>query len=607
MNTRRPLIWHLYPPYLLIILLALAAISLYISASLKTFHLDATRNQLETHAQLFRILFEENIASKYESFDKVMDEPALKIRFMAEVDHLCKTIGKPLATRLTVILASGVVIGDSNEDPQRMDNHGDRPEVRAALEAHVGTTTRYSYTLAETMMYVAIPVKHGDSVVGAVRASLPVPGIQQTLGGMYRRIALGGMIIVLFAGGVSLLIAYRLTRPLHAITRGIAQFTAGKLQHRIRISGSQEICIVADAMNRMAAQLDERIETITQQRNELEAVLSSMVEAVIVLDAEARIIKCNQAAGNLFQFSLKNAQNRLIHEVIRNADVQRFIHAAFSSATPVEEEIKLNSGSEQFLRAHGTLLQITTDHTVGALLVFHNITRLKQLENMRRDFVANVSHELKTPITSINGFVETLRDVALNDPDNAMKFLDIIAKNAHRLNSIIEDLLALSKIEQGEEKGQIVLLRENVNDVLKTAIIVCENAAQIRQIAITLDCPDQLFADMNGELMEQAVINLLDNAMKYSEPHSTIHVRAEETGAELRISVQDFGCGIPNEHLPRLFERFYRVDKARSRNLGGTGLGLAIVKHIVNAHHGSIEVESTPGTGSTFSIILPVG
>ncbi len=598
MKKPRKLIWNLYPSYLLIVLIALLTVVLYTSTSVERLYLERTAQQLEAHARLVRKLVE---------FNGVAGDGGEESETSAtDVDAFCKTVGQELDTRITIILASGLVIGDSEEDPARMDNHANRPEIRAALSEQIGTSTRYSHTLDQDMMYVAIPAKHGDDVWGVVRASTSVAAIRHILNALYWKIAMVGIGVSLLTALVSFIVSYRISRPLEAIKQGAIRFADGDLKHRLHISGSQEINTLADAMNRMASQLDERLDTVMKQRRELESMLSSMVEAVLVIDPEGRIIRGNQAAGRLFGFQTDGIETRNIQEIIRNVDVQRFLRITLASHTPVEDVIVLNGGKEQFLRAHGTLLHTTTGETTGALLVFHNITRLKQLENMRRDFVANVSHELKTPIASISGFVETLQDGALNEPENAGRFLDIIARNAKRLNAIIGDLLALSKIEQEEEHGQLQLIRKSMRPILESAVMACGKKAQDKQVVIELLCSNALNANVNADLLEQAVINLLDNAIKYSEPHGIVTIRATQAAPEVMIIVEDSGCGIPREHLPRLFERFYRVDKARSRKLGGTGLGLAIAKHIVHAHQGNISVDSVPGKGSTFSIMLPM-
>lgn len=590
MKKHRKLVWHIYFSYGFIIFFALLAVTLYASYSLKQFHLGTIKNHLEAHTHYFSTLVGSKISPEY----------------AREVDILCKTVGKQLSNRFTIILPSGLVIGDSMEDPARMDNHKNRPEIREALAGDVGVSTRFSSTVKQEMMYVAIPIRKGEEAIGVVRASMPVVTIKQTLSGMYREIALIGIFVAILAASISLVVSYRITKPLEKMRKGAIRFAYGDLHHRIYVSESHEIGILAETMNQMAVQLEERIQTVTRQRNELEAVLTSMTEAVMIVDQEERILRCNQAAGRIFGFNPETIAARSIQELIRNASIQRFVRRIFESETPVEDVVALNASNERFLHTHGTLLQEAADQTPVALLVFHDITRLKQLENMRREFVANVSHELKTPITSIEGFIETLQDGALNDPENAAKFLKIIERNAHRLNAIIDDLLMLSKIEQEEEGKQILLQEGNIKDVLDAAVMVCENVAQEKNVTITGQCTEEIRANVNRDLLVQAVVNLLDNAIKYSDPGGFINVRAMQADHEVVIAVEDSGCGIPAEHLPRIFERFYRVDKARSRKIGGTGLGLAIVKHIASAHHGRAAVESTPGEGSTFSIILPI-
>lgn len=585
----RKLIWQIYPSYLLIIIAALAAAALYISGAFEEFYLQETQRHLEAQVKLFQEMLPRPFSA---------EQPP-------QINALCKTFGASLGSRFTVILPSGQVMGDSMEDPSNMDNHGDRPEIVAAFSGRLGVATRYSYTVKRQMMYVAVSLKNGEQVAGVVRAALPLLSIQQALSLLDEKIVFGGLVIAAFAAIISFGVAYWLNQPLQDIRKGAEQFASGHLQYRIYPAGSQELLLLAEAMNQMAAQLHDRIGQITQQRNELETMLASMVEAVLVVDSDERILRCNQAAGNLFKFDVSAARNRSIQEVIRNIEIQRFLKTTLHSQKPIEELLELDFDGEQFLRAYGTLLKNGDQHIQGVLLVFHNITRLKQLENMRRDFAANVSHELKTPITAIKGFIETLQTGAMDDANAASRFLEIIARNANRLENIIDDLLALSKIEQGEENERIALTPNNIVDILHAAITACTPTANEKTISVTLDTPETLSGNVNADLLEQAVSNLLDNALKYSGAGSTIAVQGKRQNGQILISVKDSGCGIPAEHLPRLFERFYRVDKARSRNLGGTGLGLAIVKHIVQAHQGTVSVESTVGKGSVFTIHLP--
>ena len=363
---------------------------------------------------------------------------------------------------------------------------------------------------------------------------------------------------------------------------------------------------LSEAMNQMAAQLDDRIRTVVRQSNEQDAVLASMIEGVLAIDNNERILRINQSAADLFNLEPEAAVGRRIQEVVRKPDLQNFIAQSLKSQRRIEADITLDiHGNELFLQAHGTPLRDSAGQDIGALVVLNDMTRLQRLENIRRDFVANVSHELKTPITAIKGSVETLLGGAVEDEQNAQRFLEIIARQSDRLNAIIEDLLALSRIEQGEEQEGLVRTKTQLRSVFLNTLQACQLKAQEKQVVLEMDCPDDIEIMINAPLLEQALVNLIDNAIKYSSQNDRVLFTAEQTDASVVIKVRDWGSGISQEHLPRLFERFYRVDKARSRKLGGTGLGLAIVKHIVQSHNGHISVESSLGQGSTFTIQLP--
>jgi two-component system phosphate regulon sensor histidine kinase PhoR len=486
-----------------------------------------------------------------------------------------------------------------------MDNHADRPEIALALAGREGISSRYSYTMQKEMIYVAAPLVRGDSVIGVVRASMPLPDINKTLFRLSSELLIGSMIVAVAAALFSLAVSRRIARPLAELRQGAERFAKGDLAHKLAVPDSPEFGALADAMNRMAGELDQRIKAAVQQRNEREAVFSSMMEGVLAVDSDERLLNVNDAASQLLAITPAGAQGRSIQEVVRNAELQRFVRRALSNDEPVETDLIFHNGEEKFIHACGTPLRDSRGRCIGAVLVLSDATTLRRLENMRRDFVANVSHELKTPITSIKGFVETLIDGAIRNPEDAQRFLSIIAKQADRLNSLIEDLLTLAKIEQDAEREQAPLAPARIREVVDAAAQACEQKITEKKIRIDIDCPDTLRARINKPLLEQALINLVDNAVKYSEPGGKIQVAAETAPTETIIAVRDEGCGIEKEHLPRLFERFYRVDKARSRKMGGTGLGLAIVKHITQAHGGRVSVESSPGKGSIFRIHLP--
>jgi two-component system phosphate regulon sensor histidine kinase PhoR len=586
------LLWHIYPYYLVIIILALVALTWYISHSVRQFYLDNTRSELESIARLV-----ERQVHGY-----------LPERREGEVQRLCVELGTLSGARITVVLPSGTVVGDSDEAPQRMENHADRPEIADALAGITRDVIRYSDTIKQRFMYVAVPVQEDERILGVVRASRSLTAIDESMGWMYTRIVIGGIVVAVVAALVSLLVSRRISRPLDEMKEGVEHFARNELSYRLPVHELKEIAGLAEVMNEMAARLEERIEAVEHQRNEQEAVFSSMVEGLLAVDTEERVIKINRAASGLLGIDIEKSNGRTIQEVVRNPDLQKFVARALASSEKVEGDIVLYSDTtERFLQAHGTPLFNTGNRRLGAVVVLNDVTRIRRLENVRRDFVANVSHELKTPITSIKGFVETLLEGAIHVPGDAEHFLGIIAKQVERMNSIIEDLLLISRTERDVEKDAVRLERGNVKEILEESIQLCEVKSGRKNITLALSCPDALTARINPALIEQAVVNLIDNAIKYSDEGSSVEITARHGEGEVLIEVRDRGAGIDKEHLPRLFERFYRVDKARSRKLGGTGLGLAIVKHICQAHGGGITVESTPGEGSTFTIHLPDG
>ena len=588
---RKRLIWQIYPPFLVILLIALVTITWLFSRTLDNFYREEIRRGLEAQGQLV--------------VNQTRD--ALMSGSISTLKSLSVVLGQQSGTRLTFILPDGRVVADSEEVPAKMDNHARRPEIRMALEGRSGAASRYSTTLQQEMMYVALPVTSNEQVIGCVRTALPIARIDKALETVLFHVISSGILIALVAALISLWVSRRISRPLVEMKRGAERFASGELDRRLPVYKGEEMGGLAEAMNQMAAQLNERLKTVVSQRNEQEAVLASMIEGVLAVDHKEEILRINQAAANLLGANAELAVGRSIQQIVRKSELQTFITESLQSRTSIEADINLLSqGKERFLQAHGTPLRGSGGQTIGALIVIHDLTRLRRLENLRRDFVANVSHELRTPITAIKGAVETLLAGANESPEESQRFLEIANRQSDRLNAIIEDLLSLSRLERDAESNEIERMHESLLPIFESALQSCAGIAKSRSVEVKLFCSEELVANVNSALLEQAVINLVDNAIKHSESRNVVTVVSWQEGEQVMIKVQDRGQGIPKQHLSRLFERFYRVDASRSRAIGGTGLGLAIVKHIIQAHNGEVTVHSTPGEGSVFTISLPV-
>ncbi len=587
---KRRLLWQLYPSFLLIIAISVVGVAWYASQSLRTFHLNQVAEDLKSRAHL---------VEKQISAD-------LTNRNFKGIDVFCKQIATAGSTRITVILPDGEVIADSDEIPGRMKNHADRPEFQDALKQDSGNSLRFSDTLGKKMMYLAIPIKQDGKVLAVVRTSVPVTAIDEALKNIYKKLFWAAVFIAVCAAVISLGISRKISRPVEQMTEVAKHFASGKLDMRLSIPSATELAELAKALNEMARQLNARIDTITEERGQIQAILSSMIEGVLAVDSAGYIVSINKAAADLLNVDAIKSCGRSVEEIIRNPQLQRYIKNTLENKQSAGTDCFVLNEGGRFLQLYGSGLVDNKDNRSGAVLVLHDITRTRQLEEVRRDFVANVSHELKTPITSIKGFVETLQEGALDKPEESKRFLEIIAKHADRLNAIVDDLLSLSRLEEDSEQRRISFEKTSIRPTLVSAIELSKVKAEEKHITVELLCDKEITAKINSALIEQVVLNLIDNAIKYSQDNSKIQVSTQKTENEVFIKVSDQGCGIEKEHLDRIFERFYVVDKGRSRKLGGTGLGLAIVKHIAQVHNGYVTVESTLGKGSTFIVHLPV-
>ncbi|EKD28432.1 MAG: hypothetical protein ACD_79C00301G0002 [uncultured bacterium] len=588
--SRKKIFWKLYLYFLTIIVALILSGTWYFSRAFENFFSSYTKTMLAEKA----LLIENEIKTLITSGE------------MAQIDNLCKDVGKKTSVRLTIILPDGKIIGDSNYDITKMDNHLKRPEVQESLVKGFGSSVRFSQTLKKDIMYFAMPLKSENVLSGFIRTAIPLDLIVQTQNIIRFRFYIAGFLLCIIGAVISIYLSRKISQPIEIIKETAANLAKGNLKHRLFIGDSEELSSLADSMNEMAMQLEEKFSEIQANKNELEAVLSSMQEAVIAFDNNEKILKLNLSAMKLLNVNF-SARNKTLQEVIRNSNFERFVKKILTDEKPLEEEIIFrNDENELCLQIHGTIIKDITDKKIGVVAVFNDITRLKKLETVRKDFVANVSHELKTPVTSIKGYVETLLNSPPENPDEYKKFLEIIYKQSDRLNLIIEDLLYLSRIEQDAEKDKIYFEIEDINKIIDTACETIKSKAMEKNISITRTGDEKIPVKINASLMVQAMTNLLDNAVKYSEYNTSVTIETLNNKSEIQISVIDNGMGISGEHLPRLFERFYRIDKSRSRKMGGTGLGLAIVKHIVEAHGGKVLVESCIGKGSRFTICIPL-
>jgi two-component system phosphate regulon sensor histidine kinase PhoR len=490
----------------------------------------------------------------------------------------------------------------SRIDCRLLDATAGDETAMAARGDGVTSHSRYDSGSGRRSLEVALPLPSSPPSVILVTAD--AADSDRQLAEWQRTLLLGCLAVTAAAAAIVYGLARQLARPVDSLRAAAARIASGDVSADPPATDVAEFADIAAALVRLREQLVERGLTIGRQDTQQEAVLGSMIEGVLAIDGRRRILGINRAAADLLDVEAEQTAGRPLQDVIRNPDLRRFALTAIDCREPVEDDLLLRGVRDRTIRLRGTALRDASGDG-GAVIVLNDVTEVQRLENVRRDFVANVSHELKTPVASIKGFVETLLDGALDDRDDARRFLGIVARQADRLATIIEDLLALSRIEQSETSGKLPLDQLPLSGILITASDDCRPRAVERSIRLEVECPPDLTVTVNGPLLEQAVINLVDNAIKYSESGKTVWLSAEDDATGPAIRVRDEGCGIAEEHLPRLFERFYRVDKARSRNLGGTGLGLSIVKHIVQAHAGTIVVESTPGVGTTFTIRLP--
>lgn len=591
-RNRRSILWRLVAVLLVTQLVVSLLTGWYAFSRVREFHRQSTINELHRVTPI--------VEDVYTPWLNRENAPPLE-SLRAAVDRH----GRESNLRITVMRRDGVVLADSESNADQMDNHLGRPEVAEALTRGSGSSIRQSSTTGLWTVYTA-RLATSDDQEFIVRTARPLSAVEAEARTLWGTIGLAGSVSFLVLIVVLTFVFRQLSNEAEQLADTADQYATGRLDYRGPQPSTAELARLGQALDDMARQLSKRMSELRSQQTEQQAILQSMSNGVIAIDLEQRILNVNHAAERLLGLNAEHVRGRLLQEAVRHPDLDRFVAAALTSNAAHTAEFKLRSEPRITVQAVSETLIEPDGRPKGLLIILNDVTQLRRLETLRSDFAANVSHELRTPITNIKGYVETLLEVGLEDGDQARRFLEIIRKNSSRLASIVEDVLSLTRLEQPQSKEQIERTPTRLLPLLKAVQGQFEEAADAKHITVTVEAPADLSVPAHSQLLEQAIGNLLSNAINYSPPHTQVDLRARAiSDSRVEIVVADRGSGIAKEHLPRLFERFYRVDKGRSRELGGTGLGLALVKHIAIVHGGNVSVESELDVGSTFRLTLP--
>jgi two-component system phosphate regulon sensor histidine kinase PhoR len=582
----------LFFSYLLVVLLLSVLFYLYASSVVKDFHVSSLSAKMRDEAKIVSRLLPPGLDGNV-------------------FDQICHDIGHELGVRITVIQLDGKVLGDSDESSTAMENHGTRPEVMEALAKGVGTSTRYSTTVRHEMLYQAV-LDGKDKPERIIRLSIPLNAIEAAERSIRHAILAG---LLLFSG-LGLVLAFLFSRHLEQRVKRMVEFSEkvskGGVPQPMQINREDELSILERNLNEMSRSIQEKIKGLVGEKEKVDSILRCMTEGVLVVDTRGRLILLNENAQKMFNLAADHdLRGASLMEISRHPEMKKLIEEILSCDCRNEcftKEISLDGGA--WFRVNAVSLRGADEKSLGYVLVFHDVTELKRLETVRSDFVANVSHELRTPLTAIRGYAETLLQSPPPDTKDQEHFLGVIYRHSERLGRLINDLLALSDLESG--KVQLTKDLIPTGELIARVLEVFHDQARKKDVALSQDIQPGLPSILgDSDRLQQLLINLIDNAVKYTPAGGAVEVRASLASAAnhhpamIEIAVADTGCGIPEKDLPRLTERFYRVDKARSRELGGTGLGLAIVKHIVQAHHGQLKIESHIQKGTTVRVLLP--
>ncbi len=569
---KRPIFLKIFSGFLVVTILLASLILLAFYNVIQTHYLRFTEQKLER----IGIPLRQVIA------------PLLLGKDAASLNSMARDYGPRLDLRITVIDPSGTVLADSERDPATLENHLQRPEVKGALEAAASSAIRYSKTLDEDLLYVALPVEDRGRIIGVLRLSMSLKHISDLNKALLVRLVVLSAVIILVSLVLAAIFSHLLATPIRALSKAASRIAGGDFSARVSPSTTDEIQDLSNGFNTMAGKLEQSFSELSSRKEELEGILASITGPLFVLDAQGRVTLSNAAARRVI--ATETASGRYYWELIRSARLNELMGEATKGTA---------SGEVEFAGLTYLCSITPLASRQGNVMLLHDITQMKELERIKQDLAVNVSHELRTPLTAIKGFTETLMEEA---SEGQAEYLRIILRHTERLIAMVNDLLVLSEME---ETARIDRERVDLQDILSSVLVVYEPRIRAKGIDLVVDCP-HLEISADAFRLEQLLTNLVDNALKYTDK-GAIRIRAGITGGMVTIEVQDTGPGIPREHLSRIFERFYVADKSRSRSMGGTGLGLSIAKHIATLHGGRIEVMSTPYQGTTFSVILPVG
>ena len=579
----RSIQWRIAVPFILLIVISMSGLGFYLTNFARDSQLDNLRSLLEKEA---RITSEASL-------------PAF-LGQSGDLDALAKKLGGEIDARITIIAMDGRVLGDSDEDPSTMENHATRPEVKKALASGLGESTRYSTTLNEEMMYVAVPVLNQGKVLGVARIALPLATVQDSVNRITLVISLAMVLTTILAIVAAGLIARATTHPIRELTRASKKIASGELGQKISTYTRDETGQLAQAFNEMSAGLDKLVGDISTEKNRLQTVIATMADGVVMTDAEGKIVLANQAAERLFNFREKDVITKPLIEAVRDHEADEILKLCLRTGQTQSVQFE-TTVSKRFLRT--IAVPITEGELTGALLLFQDLTELRSVQTMRRELIGNISHELRTPIAGIKAMVETLRDGALDDKEAATDFLTRIDSEVDRLTQMVSELTELSRIETG--RAELEMAPTDLNLLIEGVITQLDPLAERLQVTMAVELASPIpLVTVDSDRIRQTVINLVHNAIKFNHHGGRVTVFTKADRESVTVSVSDTGIGIAKDDLPHVFERFYKADKARTR--GGSGLGLAIAKHTVQAHNGSIRAESEEGKGSTFSFRLPL-